>query len=258
MPSASSFSRALLVRSFWRVAQSPLSVPSMTYFMAASSLGPASGHHSSRFAAGALGRARRLCYLGPYARKRPNPNRRRMAQPKTETATCCIVGGGPAGAVLGLLLARNGLDVTMLEKHHDFLRDFRGDTIHASTIQLMEELGLAERFLELPHQVASTLEGIVEGQRIVVADFSALGGRYPHILFMPQWDFLDFVTSEAGRYPGFRLLMDAEATDIIRDGDRVAGVSFRSDGRERVIRAALTVACDGRESVLRERAGLVP
>jgi 2-polyprenyl-6-methoxyphenol hydroxylase-like FAD-dependent oxidoreductase len=160
--------------------------------------------------------------------------------------------------MLGLLLARAGVDVTVLEKHDDFFRDFRGDTIHASTLQVIEELGLAQQFLQLPHQVATQLEAVVGGERIVVADFTVLGGPHSHVLIMPQWDFLDFVTSEAGRHAGFRLLMGAEATDIIREGERVAGVLFRHNGETRVIRSKLTVACDGRHSTLRERAGLEP
>jgi hypothetical protein len=133
-----------------------------------------------------------------------------MTERAEETTTCCIAGGGPAGMMLGLLLARAGIGVTVLEKHGDFLRDFRGDTIHTSTITLMEELGLADRFLQLPHQKAHELSALVGNTRVRICDFSALEGPHPYILFMPQWDFLNFIAAEARKYPGFRLIMNAE------------------------------------------------
>ena len=181
-----------------------------------------------------------------------------MAETPTDKTTCCIVGGGPAGAMLGYLLARAGVAVTVLEKHDDFLRDFRGDTVHTSTLRLMDELGLGERFLALPHQVTRQLEGVVGGQRIKVADFNALGGRHPYIVFMPQWDFLNFITAEARRHTNFTLLMGAEATDILSDGEQVTGVGYRRGGEERRLEAHLTVACDGRDSLLRRAAKLTP
>jgi 2-polyprenyl-6-methoxyphenol hydroxylase-like FAD-dependent oxidoreductase len=169
--------------------------------------------------------------------------------------TCCIVGGGPAGAMLGLLLARAGVDVVVLEKHADFLRDFRGDTIHASTVQVLEELGLREAFLTLPHEPVDKAQVSVSGQPLTVVDFGVLGeGR--RILLMPQWDFLDFVTGAAAGYPGFHLLMESEATGLLRDDDTVVGVTARRDGRDLEVRAPLTVACDGRSSTLRAAARL--
>lgn len=181
-----------------------------------------------------------------------------MGTQKDNHTTCCVVGGGPAGIMLGLLLARTNVDVTVLEKHDDFLRDFRGDTIHTSTINLMEELGLAERFLSLPHEKATHLTGLVGGTPVRICDFSALGGKYPYILFMPQWDFLNFLTEEARQYPTFHLHMGAEALDIVKKGDRVMGVTYRQNGEVRTIRADLTIACDGRSSTLRTRMGEKP
>ena len=171
------------------------------------------------------------------------------------SATCCIVGGGPAGAVLGLLLARAGIDVVVLEKHADFLRDFRGDTIHASTVQVLEELGLRERFLRLPHQVVPALRASVGGQTFTLVDFSVLGENRS-VLLMPQWDFLDFITTEAARYPGFRLMMETEVTGLRWDGDRVVGVVARRQDDQVEIRSPLIVACDGRDSTVRRAAGL--
>jgi 2-polyprenyl-6-methoxyphenol hydroxylase-like FAD-dependent oxidoreductase len=174
------------------------------------------------------------------------------------TTTCCIAGGGPAGMMLGLLLARAGIDVTVLEKHGDFLRDFRGDTIHTSTITLMEELGLADRFLELPHQKARELSALVGNTRVRICDFSALEGPHPYILFMPQWDFLNFIASEAKKHAGFRLIMNAEAVGVIRAGERTDGVVYRQDNEMHTIGADLTVACDGRDSTLRRAGRLEP
>ncbi|GLW23045.1 FAD-dependent oxidoreductase [Microbispora triticiradicis] len=173
--------------------------------------------------------------------------------------TCVIAGGGPAGAMLGLLLARAGVDVTLLEKHADFLRDFRGDTIHPSTLQVLHEIGLAEAFHRLPHFEARTMSLETDEGRVRIADLSRLPGRYKYIAFVPQWDFLDLVTGEARRYPNFRLLMNATVTDLVRDGGAVRGVRYRDEhGAEHEIRAALTVAADGRNSVLRQAAGLAP
>jgi len=169
---------------------------------------------------------------------------------------CCIAGGGPAGAVLGLLLARRGLDVVVLEKHADFLRDFRGDTIHPSTMETLDELGLADAFLALGPNRVPVLRGTSPSGAIVLADFRGLRSRFPYIALIPQWDFLDFITGEAARYPGFHLLMSTEATDLLVEDGAVQGVRCTSvDGPDEV-RAPLTIAADGRSSVLRDRAGL--
>ena len=171
---------------------------------------------------------------------------------------CCIAGCGPAGAILGLLLARAGLDVVVLEKHADFLRDFRGDTIHPSTLEILDDLGLADRFLsELPHSEVSQLEVRLPGGTAVSIDFRALPTRFRFIAFVPQWDFLRFVTTEATRYRGFTLIMQAEAQDLIFEGERVVGATYRTpDGQLHEVRATLTVGADGRTSRVREAAGL--
>lgn len=170
--------------------------------------------------------------------------------------TCCIAGCGPAGAVLGLLLARAGVDVLVLEKHADFLRDFRGDTIHPSTAQLMDELGLGEQFQALPLRHSDTVRLVTDDGPHVVADFR----RIPcdHTLgFLPQWDFLDFVTGHAERRPEFTLRRRTEVTGLLGDGGRVTGVRARTaDGARLEVMADLVVACDGRDSVVRAASGL--
>jgi 2-polyprenyl-6-methoxyphenol hydroxylase-like FAD-dependent oxidoreductase len=171
-------------------------------------------------------------------------------------ARCCIAGGGPAGMMLGFLLARAGVDTVVLEKHADFLRDFRGDTVHPSTLEVMHELGLLEEFLQRPHQKLSRIEGQVGGQPIVMADFSHLPVRCPFIAFMPQWDFLDFLAQQARKLPQFRLLLQAEATGLIEEDGNVVGVRGSSREGPLEVRAPLTIAADGRHSLLRERAGL--
>src|SRR5579885_1011174 len=175
--------------------------------------------------------------------------------PASITTTCCIVGGGPAGMMLGFLLARAGVKVTVLEKHGDFLRDFRGDTIHPSTLELMDELGLLDDFLKLPHSRVERLSGQVGDTTVHLADFSHLPTHCKFIALMPQWDFLDFLAAQGKRYAAFDLRLRAEATDLIEDGGRVAGVRANTAAGATEIRADLTVACDGRHSTLRERAG---
>ena len=159
--------------------------------------------------------------------------------------------------MLGLLLTRAGVDVVVLEKHADFLRDFRGDTIHPSTLELMHELGLLEQFLKLPHQEVTSIGGRFGDKIYRFADFSHLPAICKFIALMPQWDFLDFIAEQARRYPGFQLKMQAEATGLIVEGDRVAGVRATTPEGPLDVRAMLTVACDGRHSLLRDKAGLV-
>lgn len=173
---------------------------------------------------------------------------------KTE---CCIAGGGPAGLMAGYLLARAGVQVIVLEKHGDFLRDFRGDTVHPSTLDIMDELGLLDRFLKLPHQKVEKLTGLVGDTPVAIADFTHLPVRAKYIALMPQWDFLNFLAEEGRRYPGFDVLMKTEATDVIEADGSVVGVRARGDdGTSRDILADVVIAADGRGSVLRDRAGL--
>lgn len=178
-----------------------------------------------------------------------------MAQTTIKT-TCCIAGGGPAGMMLGFLLARAGVPVTVLEKHADFLRDFRGDTIHPSTLELMHELGLLDKFLALPHDRVEHISGLVGDERITIADFTHLPTHCKFIALMPQWDFLDFIAAQGKRYPAFDLRMRAEATDLIEENGRVVGVRARTPDGDLDIRADLTVGCDGRRSTVRARGGL--
>jgi 2-polyprenyl-6-methoxyphenol hydroxylase-like FAD-dependent oxidoreductase len=171
------------------------------------------------------------------------------------TTRCCIAGGGPAGMMLGLLLARAGIDVVVLEQHDDFLRDFRGDTVHPSTMQVIHELGLLDAFLALPHSEVRTLAGQIGNDYVPLADFSHLPTQCKFVAFMPQWHFLDFLASEAERYPTFRLLMHTEATDLIREGDRMVGVSASGPDGPLGIGAELIIGADGRHSRLRDAAG---
>jgi 2-polyprenyl-6-methoxyphenol hydroxylase-like FAD-dependent oxidoreductase len=168
---------------------------------------------------------------------------------------CCVVGGGPCGLMLGFLLARAGVDVVVLEKHVDFLRDFRGDTVHPSTLDVMAELGLLDDFLKLPHQKAPNIGAVFMGQQYAFADFSYLPTRCKFIALMPQWDFLNFLADRGKSYPSFHLRMRAEAVDLIEDGGRIAGVRANTPDGTLEIRADLTVGCDGRHSTVRERAG---
>jgi 2-polyprenyl-6-methoxyphenol hydroxylase-like FAD-dependent oxidoreductase len=168
----------------------------------------------------------------------------------------CVTGGGPAGMMAGLLFARAGLRTLVLEKHGDFLRDFRGDTVHPSTLRIFSELGLLDRLLERPHDKVRDLRVFVGEQRIEVADFSGMDPRWAFIAMMPQWDFLDFVAEAARAYPEFTLLMGAEATGLVERGGRNSGVSYRQGGEERTVAARLVIAADGRGSRLREAAAL--
>jgi 2-polyprenyl-6-methoxyphenol hydroxylase-like FAD-dependent oxidoreductase len=174
----------------------------------------------------------------------------------TERTRCCIAGGGPAGMMLGVLLARAGVDVVVLEKHADFLRDFRGDTIHPSTLEVMYELGILDEFLKRPHQELSQIAGQIGGETVIIADFSHLPTKCKFIAFMPQWDFLDFLADYGRGYPTFHLKMEAEAVDLLRENDRIVGVRATTTDGLKEIRADLVVGADGRHSIVRERAGL--
>jgi 2-polyprenyl-6-methoxyphenol hydroxylase-like FAD-dependent oxidoreductase len=179
-----------------------------------------------------------------------------MSENQTIRTTCVIAGAGPAGMMLGFLLAREGVDVTVVEKHADFLRDFRGDTIHPSTLQVIEELGLIYEFLALPHTRAEKLSAEMGGRTITIADFSKLPVKNRFIAFMPQWDFLNFLAGQASRYPNFRLIMQAEVTEISENGGKVSGLSVRTPERGIEIEADLVVGADGRNSIVRAKAGL--
>jgi 2-polyprenyl-6-methoxyphenol hydroxylase-like FAD-dependent oxidoreductase len=178
------------------------------------------------------------------------------ATERRSSAKCVIAGGGPAGIMTGYLLARAGLDVVVLEKHADFLRDFRGDTIHPSTMDVLAELGLLEAFLELPHQEVRYAEGDIGGRRVRLADFSRLSTRCKFIAFIPQWDFLRFLSARAQAFPNFTLMMEAEAVGLVRDGERVAGVLAQTRSGTSEVRGDLVIAADGRHSTLRREADL--
>jgi 2-polyprenyl-6-methoxyphenol hydroxylase-like FAD-dependent oxidoreductase len=171
-------------------------------------------------------------------------------------AGCCIAGGGPAGMMLGLLLARAGVSVMVLEKHADFLRDFRGDTIHPSTLELMYELGILEAFLRRPHQELEELGAQIEDFFVPLADFRHLPTHCKFVGLMPQWEFLNFLAEQGKRYPGFHLRMQAEARDLIERDERVTGVRAKIPDGTLEVQAGLTVGADGRGSVIRAKAGL--
>lgn len=174
----------------------------------------------------------------------------------TSSVRCCIAGGGPAGVMLGFLLARAGIEVAVLEKWPDFFRDFRGDTIHPSTMELLGDLGLLEEFLQLPHDKTHALKGCVGTEEITLADFSHLPVRCPFIAFIPQWDFLNFIAENGRRFPGFHLLMETEVTDVLEQDGRITGIRARTKEGPLEIRAELVVGADGRHSTVRERAQL--
>lgn len=169
---------------------------------------------------------------------------------------CCIAGGGPAGIMAGLLLARAGVDVLVLEKHADFFRDFRGDTIHPSTLELMHELGYDQDLLRLPHQEVRELAFHVGTQEFKIVDFSHVNVPFPFIALMPQWDFLNFLAEKGARYPGFRLRMNAEVTGLVEHEGRITGVRVNTHEGDLEVRADLVLGADGRHSVVRQKAGL--
>jgi 2-polyprenyl-6-methoxyphenol hydroxylase-like FAD-dependent oxidoreductase len=176
---------------------------------------------------------------------------------KTLSTGCCIAGGGPAGLVLGFLLARAGVDVIVLEKHADFLRDFRGDTIHPSTLTVMQDLGLLDQFLRLPHERVERLTANVYGESVTIADFGHLKAPRPYLVMMPQWDFLDFIATHARGYPNFRLHMNALATGVVEVDGVVTGVQAVIDGQPAIVSCDLVIAADGRQSSICKSAGLV-
>jgi 2-polyprenyl-6-methoxyphenol hydroxylase-like FAD-dependent oxidoreductase len=175
---------------------------------------------------------------------------------ETITTRCAIAGGGPAGMMLGFLLAHAGVDVLVLEKHADFLRDFRGDTIHPSTLDVMHELGLLDEFLKLPHQKVREIGGIIGEEKVIFADFTHLPSHCRFIAFIPQWDFLDFLADQGKLYPNFKLMMQAEVDDLLWEGDKVVGLKAKRPDGTLEVRADLVVGADGRHSTVRERADL--
>jgi 2-polyprenyl-6-methoxyphenol hydroxylase-like FAD-dependent oxidoreductase len=175
--------------------------------------------------------------------------------PEKLQTRCVVVGGGPAGMMVGYLFARAGVQVAVLEKHADFIRDFRGDTIHPSTLELMYELGLLDELLKQPHQEVRELRGVVNGQVVPIADFTRLPTRCKFIAFMPQWDFLNFLSNHAKRFPSFQLHMETEVVDLLIENDRVVGVCAKTPHGQLEARADLVIGADGRHSIVQARAG---
>jgi 2-polyprenyl-6-methoxyphenol hydroxylase-like FAD-dependent oxidoreductase len=173
-----------------------------------------------------------------------------------QPATCAIAGGGPAGMILGLLLSRAGIEVTVFEKHGDFLRDFRGDTVHPVTLRLLDDLGLFPRFDALPHTKFEKAEFELDGRQVTVVDFRRLNQPHPYIALVPQWDLLDLLADAGNNEPTFTLRMQTEVTGLLRDGDTVTGVRYHGPDGPGELRADLTVGCDGRNSTVRHEAGL--
>ncbi|MGV0810544.1 FAD-dependent oxidoreductase [Mycolicibacterium boenickei] len=170
--------------------------------------------------------------------------------------TCAVVGGGPAGMMLGLILARCGVEVTVLEKHADFLRDFRGDTVHPSTMRLLDELGLFDEFSKIGYSKVEKGEFTVNGELVTLVDFRRLRQPHPYVAMVPQWDFLDLLADAGRSEPNFTLRMRTEATGLLREGERITGVRYTGPDGDGELTAELTVACDGRTSLLRREAGL--
>lgn len=172
--------------------------------------------------------------------------------------TVCIAGGGPAGIMAGLVLARAGVDVVVLEKHADFLRDFRGDTVHPSTLNLLDQLGLGEQANAIDHSELSALDAVIDGIRVRAVDFTSLPGPHRYVTLMPQWDLLNLLVAEAKKQPSFRLVLEAEAHSEIQENGRVVGLEATTPDGPLRVNAALTIAADGRDSVVRKSLGLVP